>query len=346
MNSRQPLARNRVIVGDAARELEQLPTARVDMALTSPPYFRLRDYHAQGQLGLEDEVDEWVTALRGIARQIHRVLVPTGSFWLNVADTYSTHFRQGADRKSLLLGPERLALALVEDGWLLRNKIVWNKTNHVPTSVKDRLSCGWEALYVFVKQPDYFFDLDSIRVPHTSRPPKRRPGVLARTKRAAWRGPNSDDASGLVAMKAAGRVGHPLGKNPGDVWRIAASNYRGAHHATFPLALAQRAIRAGCPEARCSRCRKPWRRETLRTLTEDFGEIATRGALQPTCSCGAPSEPGLVLDPFFGAGTTGVAAEALGRDWAGIELNPEFAELAAQRIHAALPIPAAHPPPT
>jgi site-specific DNA-methyltransferase (adenine-specific) len=343
--TRQSLARNRVIVGDAARELAKMPTASVDMALTSPPYFRLRDYHVQGQLGLEDEVDEWVMALRGVARELHRVLVPTGSFWLNVADTYSTDFRQGAGRKSLLLGPERLALGLAQDGWLLRNKIVWQKANPLPSSVRDRLTCTWEALYVFVRQPDYFFDLDTIRQPHQTKPPRIKPPHLRRRSYEAWRGPNSDDTSGLTYMKAHGRVGHPLGKNPGDVWTIASSNYRGAHHATFPVALADRAIRAGCPEARCAQCRKPWRRETLRTLTAELGEIATRGTLQPTCGCGAPSEPGLVLDPFFGAGTTGVAAEALGRDWAGIELNPAFAELAAQRIHAALPIAAAHPPP-
>src|SRR5579875_2007584 len=124
--------RNQVIVGDARQELRRLPDASVDMVLTSPPYFRLRDYHVSGQLGLETEVADWVLALRGIAREVHRVLVPTGSFWLNVADTYSTHVRQGAGRKSLLLGPERLALALIEDGWLLRNKIVWAKTNHLP----------------------------------------------------------------------------------------------------------------------------------------------------------------------------------------------------------------------
>jgi len=189
------------------------------------------------------------------------------------------------------------------------------------------------------------FDLDGIRVPHTSRPPKLKKGVLTRTKRAAWRGPNSDDASGLVAMKAAGRVGHPLGKNPGDVWRLAASNYRGAHHATFPVALAERTIRAGCPEARCSVCGLPWRRPLHRATVADIGEVATRGALQATCTCDAPPEPGLVLDPFFGAGSTGVAAKQLGRDWLGIELNPAFAALAEQRITETPPAQSAHGPP-
>jgi DNA modification methylase len=333
--------RNQVIVGDAHEQLTRLPTASADMVLTSPPYFRLRDYHVAGQLGLEGNVEAWVTALRGISRQLHRVLVPTGALWLNIADTYATDGNQGAARKSLLLGPERLALALVKDGWLLRNKIVWQKANPMPSSVRDRLTCTWEALFVFVKQPDYFFDIDAVRAPHLTAPPAPKPGHVRARQREPWRGPNGDDASGLAAMKAQGRVGHPLGKNPGDVWRLASSNYRGAHHATFPVALADRAIRAGCPEARCTRCRQPWRRQTLRAL----GGAAMRGELGPSCDCGAPSESGLVLDPFFGVGSTGVAAQALGRDWLGIELNPAFAALAAQRIHAAAPVPSAHPPP-
>jgi site-specific DNA-methyltransferase (adenine-specific) len=341
--------RSQILIGDADQRLGTLADASVDMVLTSPPYFRLRDYQVQGQLGLEAHVEEWVTALRGIAGRLQRVLVPTGSFWLNVADTYATHSRQGAGRKSLLLGPERLALALLDDGWLLRNKIVWAKANPMPSSVGDRLSCTWEALYVFVRTSQYFFDLDAIRLPHRSTRTKPQRGLPRRRPREAWRGPNGDTASGLTAMKAAGRVGHPLGKNPGDVWQLAASNYRGEHHATFPVALAERAIRASCPEARCSACRQPWRRPLQRTVVEGIGEVATRGVPQATCTCGAVSEPGLVLDPFFGAGTTAVAAERLGRDWLGIEINPGFVALAERRIGEARASPSAqsaHGPPT
>lgn len=338
------LPRNQVLVGDARWRLDELPEGAVDMVLTSPPYFRLRDYGVAGQLGLEGEVAEWVVALRGIARQLQRVLVPSGSFWLNVADSYSVHAREGAGRKSLLLGPERLALGLLDDGWLLRNKIVWAKRNHLPSSVRDRLACGWEALYVFVREPSYFFDLDAIRQPHRSRPPRARARLPGPRRREAWRGPNGDDAAGLAAMKAQGRVGHPLGKNPGDVWRLAASNYRGDHHATFPVALAERAIRAGCPEARCAACRTPWRRPTLRALTPAGEDVASRGPLQPGCRCRAEREPGLMLDPFFGAGSSGLAAESLGRDWLGIELKPEFAALAEQRIRDARASPTSTPP--
>jgi site-specific DNA-methyltransferase (adenine-specific) len=321
--------RNRLIVGDALTELRRLPDASVDMVLTSPPYFRLRDYQVVGQLGVENAVATWTNNLRAVARQLQRVLLPTGSLWLNLSDSYATHPSQGTARKSLLLGPERLALALLEDGWLLRNKIVWAKANPMPSSVRDRLTCAWEVLYVFTRQPHYFFDLDAIRQPHTTRHHGRlKPGFKQPRTRETWRGPNGDDASGLDALKARGIIGHPLGKNPGDVWRLASSNYRGAHHATFPVNLAERAIRAGSPEARCRRCRAPWRRPLLRAV----GGTAVRGTLGPSCACRAEAEPAIVLDPFFGAGTTAVVAERLRRDWLGIELNPAFAKLARRRI--------------
>jgi site-specific DNA-methyltransferase (adenine-specific) len=322
--------RNKLLVGDARSQLQALPDNAVDMVLTSPPYFRLRDYDAPGQIGLETTVEEWALTLRAVARQLHRVLVPTGSWWLNLGDSYANHPRQGAARKSLLLGPERLALQLVADGWILRNKIIWQKANPMPTSVPDRLACTWEVVYVFTTQRNAFFNLNALRVPHTSRLSKRHRVTAAVHGRSveAWRGPNSDGVSGLLQLKVQGLVGHPLGKNPGDVWRLASSNYRGAHHATFPTALAERCITGGCPDRRCARCRAPWQRPLIRA-PDGTGSL---GELRATCTCDAPSEPGLVLDPFIGAGTTAVATETLQRDWLGIELNPVFAAQAAQRI--------------
>ena len=321
------LPRRTILVGDAAERLALLPAASVDMVLTSPPYFRLRNYQVEGQLGLETHVEEWVESLRAVCAEAARVLVPTGTLWLNLGDSYSTAPSEGAPKKSLLLGPERLALALLQDGWRLRNKIVWAKTNPMPSPVRDRLSTTYEVVYLLARQRTYHFDLDAVRLPHTStsRPGQRAPRDFLPEE---WRGPNGDTAGGLAALKAAGQVGHPLGKNPGDVWSLATASYRGADFATFPRSLAERAIRAGCPEARCTSCQVPWQRRTLRAL----GGAATRAALGPSCACGAASEPGLVLDPFMGAGTTGVAAEALGRDWLGIELNPRFAGLALHRL--------------
>ncbi|RIU27116.1 DNA-methyltransferase [Mycobacteroides abscessus] len=326
MSASKPLRRKRIIVGDALDRLRQLPDTSVDCVISSPPYFRLRNYGADGQIGLERHVDQWVNQLVAISAEIHRVLVPTGTFWLNLGDTYASHQREGAARKSLLMAPERLALRLQKSGWIIRNKIVWAKPNPVPSSVPDRLNCTYEVVYVLTKQPAYFFDLDAIRQPHRTASVKT--GPPASMRRETWRGPNGMAATGLQALKAQGIAGHPLGKNPGDVWNIAPGGYRSRHHATFPVALAQRMIAAGCPEARCIHCRLPWKRNVIRAL----GGTAIRTALAPTCDCPPHREPGLVLDPFVGSGTTAVAAEKLDRDWLGIELNPEFAHLARTRI--------------
>lgn len=324
---RDPVPRQEILIGDALDQLRRPPDASIDMVLTSPPYFRLRDYQHDNQIGLETHVEQWVDRLADILTEAHRVLVPTGTLWLNLGDTYATHPSQGAARKNLLLAPERLVVRLQDAGWVIRNKIVWAKPNPMPISVTDRLACTYEVVYLLAKQPRYFFDLDAIRVPHRSQ--RSRPYVVTRPAEG-WRGPNSDTANGLDALKAAGQVGHPLGKNPGDVWTIATSHFRGAHHAVFPVTLASRAITAGCPEARCTECRLPWRRRIIRRL----GGTAIRGTLLASCTCGAPHEPGLVLDPFIGSGTTAIAAERLDRDWLGIELNPGFAALASRRIAA------------
>lgn len=322
--------RNLILQGDALEQLEELADASIDCVVTSPPYFRLRDYHVTGQLGLEPHVDHWVTELRSVLAEVARVLVPTGTVWLNLGDSFSTHPREGATRKSLLLAPERLALALMEDGWTIRNKVIWHKTNTVPTSVTDRLATKYEVIYLLTRSVKYYFDLNAIRQPHISRPRKgasRRPPNRHDSRRPAHLGPNSDGDSGLLALHRAGLPGHPLGKNPGDVWSLSVSGYRGAHFATFPAHLVERILLAGCPERRCTICRSPWHRPLKRS-----GTSAQRLALVPTCTCSAPSEPGLVLDPFLGSGTTALVATRLGRDWLGIELNLSFIRLAEQRL--------------
>lgn len=224
-----------------------------------------------------------------------RALKPTGSFYLNVSDSYSRHHRYGAPPKSLLLGPERLLLRLLDQGWIVRNKIVWAKPNPMPNSVRDRLSCTWEPLYLLTRSARYYFDLDAIREPHRTRrkpAPQTRPGKYEEAK-PQWAGPLAGSNNGLLRARSEGRSGHPLGKNPGDVWTISTAGYRGAHFATFPTALLTKPILSSCP----------------------------------------PS--GVVLDPFMGAGTVAIEAERLGRDWLGIELNPAYRRQALRRIAAA-----------
>jgi site-specific DNA-methyltransferase (adenine-specific) len=322
------LQRNQVLVGDVRHLLPTLPAESVDCIITSPPYFRLRNYHDRNQIGLEANVDAWVRELRHVLREAAGILKPTGGLWLNVGDTYSRHERHGAKAKSLLLGPERLAMALVDDGWIIRSKVIWAKTNPMPTSVRDRLSCTHEVFYFAVRSRRYYFDLDAIRVPHRSKPPTPRRASARKPDRPDWVGPAAGDNSGLDRQKIEGVVGHPLGKNPGDVWQQPTANYRGAHHSVFPADLIRRPLLASCPERVCARCGQPWRWEPVRRL----GHLAVRGQLSPACSCGAPWQPGLVLDPFMGSGTVAQVAEAHQRDWLGIELNPAFAALAEQRL--------------
>ena len=335
--SASELPRNTVMVGDACKRLAQLPDRSVDAVITSPPYLQLRNYHVSRQIGLEENVDGWVEELRLVAQQLARVLKPTGSLWLNLGDSYSRHRRTGGPPKSLLLAPERLALALIEDGWIIRNKVIWAKTNPMPASVGDRLSCSWEVVYFLVRSPRYYFDLDAIRVPHRSASRKSRGTTLtstayppSRSAAPSWAGPLAGNNTGLATLKARGLVGHPLGANPRDVWRMATASFRGEHFATFPPSLVERPLLASCPERTCRRCGKPWQRDPVRTL----GHLAVRGELRPGCRCRKGWRPGVVLDPFFGAGTVGVAAEAHKRDWLGIELNPDFAVLARKRIQA------------
>lgn len=329
------LPSNQMLIGDVRRVLPTLPDASIDTVITSPPYFRLRNYESDGQIGIEGNVDGWVTELRRVLTNIDRVLKPTGSLWLNLGDTYSHHDRDGGPPKSLLLGPERLALAMLQDGWTIRSKVIWAKNNPMPTSVRDRLSCTWEVFYLAVRSRAYYFDLDAIRIPHRSKLAGPSAGAKRRAAEAVspptWAGPLAGNNRGLDGLKSRGLVGHPLGKNPGDVWQTPTSNYRGEHHAGFPADLIRRPLLATCPERVCTFCGAPWERVRARTI----GHLAVLGELRATCNCGAAWRPGVVLDPFMGAGTVAVVAEAHQRDWIGIELNPDFARMTEERLRAA-----------
>ena len=328
-----------VLVGDALSRLRELPADSIDTVVTSPPYFLLRNYGVDGQLGGEPSVQEWVENLVAVLAETARVLKPGGSVWLNLGDTYSRHERHGALPKSLALAPERLAIALAANGWRIRNKVVWSKPNPMPASVKDRLSATWEPMLLLTRDRSYYFDLDAIRVPARSK--LNRPSITSTdtkyatepNSRPAWSGPLAGNNSGLIAMKSRGASSHPLGKNPGDVWTIPTASYRGAHFATFPEALVERPLLATCPERVCRSCAHPWQRAAH---TRAVGSVAVLGALRKSCPCPDRCwQPGIVLDPFMGAGTVAVVAQRLHRRWLGIELNPEFAALATQRVEDA-----------
>lgn len=282
--------------GDAREVLAGMPEQSVDCIVTSPPYFGLRDYGVDGQIGAEISPAEFVAALVAVFREARRVLADDGTLWLNLGDSYQssggmegvgpnakvgsakrqavgrTRPRSGLPAKNLLGIPWRVAFALQEDGWILRNDIIWHKPNAMPESVTDRLSNRHERLFMFSKEPRYWFDLDPIREPHVSEPGREGENFMRGQKAMRPVGPNSGSYS-------------EGGRNPGDVWTIATQPFSEAHFATFPVALPERCIQAGC---------KPG---------------------------------GTVLDPFSGSGTTGLAAARHGRKYVGIDLNRDYLDL-------------------
>lgn len=291
------------------------------------------------QYGLEPTIGDYVQNLSGVFREVRRVLRPDGTCWLNLGDCYSANsggaptsgwqsgYRGGATTeaglirpraqdavppKNLLGIPWRVALALQEDGWTLRQAVIWHKPNAMPESVTDRPASNYEYLFLLVKSRRYHFDLDAIRVP-LQRPDERwypaggaKTGPALRGASVRQRHNRTGTASKYhagpepfaghppgPAMRATGRAhtaAHPRGKNPGSVWAVPTRPYPDAHFACFPIDLPLRCIAAGCrPE-------------------------------------------GQVLDPFSGAATTGLAALHLGRRYIGIDLNPQYHRLAIQRL--------------
>jgi len=249
-------------LGDALDVLRTLPDGSVDCVVTSPPYFALRDYGVPGQYGLEPTPAAYVETMRAVFAEARRVLADDGTLWLNLGDSYvsppkgsesktnglngrSNHITTpagfggksggGLPAKNLLGIPWRTAFALQDDGWILRNEIIWHKTNAMPESVTDRLSSRHEHLFMFSKTARYSFDLAAIREPHAA--PQRIAGASAFRARDLN---HERTATGTYAGPDA------RGRNPGDIWEIATRPYPAAHFATFPIDLPLRCIKAGC----------------------------------------------------------------------------------------------------
>ena len=211
---------------DVARAM---PDDSVDCVVTSPPYFGLRDYGHEDQYGTEETPHEYIENMVDLYREVRRVLTDDGTFWLNVGDSYG-------QRKNLLGIPWRVALALQDDGWTLRNDIIWSKTNAMPESVTDRLANRHEHLFLFAKSPRYWFDLDPIRKPHAEVSITR----ASRARATAYAPP------GQAPSKRSETQPNKLGGNPGDVWEIPTKPFAGAHFAAFPEELPRRCIASGC----------------------------------------------------------------------------------------------------
>jgi len=246
--------------GQALEVLRALPDGAVNCCVTSPPYFGLRDYGVAGQIGAEALPAEYVAAMVAVFREARRVLADDGTLWLNLGDSYASgaggnpgkttafvgrtavkekiqaQSRGVGDRphKNLLGIPWRVAFALQDDGWILRNDIIWSKPNAMPESVTDRLSTKHEHLFLFSKSRHYWFDLDPIREPAQTTNPVRHRATDAWTQ-----------GTGLpIHMGTTAK--HENGRNPGDVWTIPTQPFSAAHFAVFPVEIPRRAIAAGC----------------------------------------------------------------------------------------------------
>lgn len=304
----------RAVNSDASSALASLPSDSVDCCVTSPPYWALRDYGVDGQIGLESSPDQWCARLVAVFEEVRRVLKPSGTLWLNVGDCHITHAKSGTryKRKDLVGQPWMLAFALREAGWYLRRDIIWHKPNAMPESTTDRPTTAHEYLFLLAKSQKYFYDASAIKEKCTGNAHPRGNGhnrkiagwahgqgshdPVAHSRRERSVGPNSRfnkdrDPYHQLPSRIQSKQNRSFSeavrgicdsRNKRSVWTIATRGYKGTHFATFPEALVEPCILAGCPVG------------------------------------------GTVLDPFAGVFTTAAVALRLGREAIAIELNQQY----------------------
>ena len=336
----------RILVGDCREQLQTLDAESVHCVVTSPPFFGLRDYGVDGQIGLESTIDEHVAALVDVFREVRRVLRQDGTCFMEYGDAYQD--------KQLIGAPWRVAFALQADGWWIRSSIIWARPNPMPESVTDRPTKSYSYVFLLTQSARYFYDADAVREKH------KEPERSGTTDKAGvgFRG------GSLIGNERYGddRIYNPAGRNLRDVWTVPTHAFPGAHFATFPPALVEPCIKAGTSEKGCcSICGAPIRRiveatgGTIGQAWHDHEADAVHGQLKnadgmdtyqretkgwkASCDCDAGEPvPCTVLDPFGGAGTTALVADRLQRDSILIELNPDYAEMARKRIAGDCPM--------
>jgi DNA modification methylase len=288
--------------------------------------------------------------MRTVFADVRRVLRKDGTLWLNLGDSYAG----GLKSKDLCGVPWRVAFALQADGWYLRQDIIWAKPNPMPESVRDRCTKSHEYLFLLSRSEKYHYDADAITEAVVADEETQRTKNKTRNEQ---RGKGDQDGIYHGRGDAAPFSNWKPFRNRRSVWGIATFPFSEAHFATFPPALIEPCMLAGCPKQCCAKCGAPWVRETSTEFVKLADRRPTRKAVQPnadmadinshnvmgfnrvttlgwspSCSCNASTVPGTVLDPFGGAGTTGLVADRLGRNAILIELNPEYAEMAERRI--------------
>lgn len=302
-----------VLVGDCLESLQRMPDQSVHTCVTSPPYFGLRDYGVDGQIGLEDSPDAYVARLVEVFREVRRVLRDDGTLWLNLGDSYaqqggvgrqgetsarkgrsgvkaqerqkSTRPPIGLKPKDRMMIPARVAIALQDDGWYLRDEIVWSKPNAMPFSGKDRTTPAHEMIYMFSKRQIYFYDHEAVKEPSVSDHPSgngfKRPARLSYQNADGSARGNDEQWTDVGGMRSRR-----------SVWTVTTKPFKDAHFATFPPDLIEPCILAGAPVG------------------------------------------GIVLDPFGGSGTTAGVALKHGRRAIMCELNPDYAAMVRGRVRS------------
>ena len=306
----------KLLCGNALTELKKLPDESVNMCVTSPPYWKQRDYGVIGQIGQEDTIEEYIQNLVCIFAEVKRILKKDGTLWLVIGDCYNgshkgsgffkTDWQQskqntnvgsiylhgkkhisikveGLKSKDLIIIPARVAIALQKNGWWIRNDIIWYKPNTMTESVKDRCTNSHEYVWLCTKSKYYYYDIDAIREPY----------LYDGRKATQYGGSKKYQKAGIQNLSRAGRERwtNKKGKNKRDVWFVNTKAFPDAHYAVFPEKLIEPCILAGCPEG------------------------------------------GTVLDPFIGSGTTAVICKKLNRKCVGIDLSYDNIKMTRRRLN-------------
>jgi len=342
-----------ILQGNCLDKLKELPDQSINTCITSPPYWGLRNYGDDKQLGLEDTPEEYVDNLVKVFKEVKRVLRNDGTVWLNLGDCFLSN-------KQLGLIPFKVAIALQQDNWILRQDIIWHKPNPMPESVRDRCTKAHEYIFLLSKSTKYYFDNEAIKedsVTSTKQQIKKRNKFYRKNAKGTeekYLKQNfaNDKYKDKVFQK----------RNKRSVWTITTKPFKRAHFATFPMDLIEPCVLAGCPEKVCIDCGTPYQRITSRksdplkvndSTLDRYGNgkagvhrkiggqyykwlsenpLITVG-WEKQCSCETnETKSGTVLDHFAGSGTTGIVANNHNRNAVLIELNAEYIEIARERI--------------
>ena len=362
-------------IGDCREVLKTLPDKHFQTCITSPPYYGLRDYGTDSQIGLEETPEQFVESLVNVFREIKRVLKDDGTLWLNLGDSYSSGGRttttnqsvrgdkdygvtrpppvEGIKPKDLFGIPWRVAFALQADGWYLRQDIIWNKPNPMPESVQDRCTKAHEYIFLLSKSPHYYFDNVAIKEETTTFDNSNRDRDTTKLNNT----PGRTKMAGLKTNQYETR-------NKRSVWTVPTKPYKEAHFAVFPTDLIEPCVLAGSSAKICSGCGKSYRREMVTTDVPDrivrdhmVGVIPKRdkpsrmnskdmlpltkedNGFVKQCECDTDhTEQDRIIDPFGGSGTTALVADRHNRDATVIELNEEYIGIAKKRLEGDAPL--------